>query len=783
MNAIRCKSSSQVSSQVMIRLGLMLVFLLVVAAPKKSDHPQRKKNGAAFQIFHGEIEKYELCVKLVMVCRKLKDRAPDYTDFEEEANGELNAEDEAEYRESNCVPTGLSSDGEKYFWHIVAQWQKEIDDRFLIQNLFVVIKTTDNGRNTKLAFGKWQGWCNRTDFPDDLTETPEEEDRSVTVSPNPPTLSGTLPPSIECDGNSQHGKWIFNEVKETRNLGKVVRGFSNFLLSLEKYARTKCCPYRTVRDRLEIIHDGIDFLQNLQGKESSTNIDYTDINSDIFNLRSRLEQFNYETYRDGGANYSSGRCCPNILDELNSFKSDFVRNLKSIGPQKPNIDYNPFMEKEKRLQDMYFNQLGVTRVLENSMRNLSSKDTCCDEGKSKINHIEQFLNDLKRDHSLEELSKLIDPLKESLAYTKESLSGTERLLVFEDGNIQKLTLLCGKECRQDDPKLASLQGLIFNVDKLENKINNMSKLGSINVLQSVNLLNIKQSIDIVNDMVKDSSPVYANITIIKKKLRKIRFRNIPKNLDHSSSRRCCLKDLVELSNLLENINKAQNDTSFYHEVQENMVKQQFQEIVDKQNDLEGSDPNPPNDLQLMIDQLERDLDNLTENGINKLDREMQYDQIKFEIEKEKFDRDVQEQLKNINLFGEEMKKEQSLIEDRIAKFKAKMLEAPKAYEEKLSKLEAIALEFPEQIKSYEKDLESRIDILQQQLKDLDKEIENTEHRADICDGECDFGDLDSVDELIERVQAIKDKLSPKSTPVKKKIIFQDFNKNWIKKFE
>ncbi|KAI8037841.1 hypothetical protein M5D96_009342 [Drosophila gunungcola] len=56
--------------------------------------------------------------------------------------------------------------------------------------------------------------------------------------------------------------------------------------------------------------------------------------------------------------------------------------------------------------------------------------------------------------------------------------------------------------------------------------------------------------------------------------------------------------------------------------------------------------------------------------------------------------------------------------------------------------------------------------MQQQLKDLDKEIENTEHRANICDGECDFGALDSVDKLIGRVQAVKDKLSLKSTLVK-----------------
>jgi len=199
-----------------------------------------------------------------------------------------------------------------------------------------------------------------------------------------------------------------------------------------------------------------------------------------------------------------------------------------------------------------------------------------------------------------------------------------------------------------------------------------------------------------------------------------------------------------------------------------MVKKRFKEMQNHQKDLEPYDPkqnkgiSQPNALQLEINQLERDIDNLTENGINKLDRQLQYTHLKFEIEKEQFDKKVKEQLININLFREEMKKEQDRIDDRLAKLAAG-IETPEEYDEKLSKLEASALEFPKQILSYEKELLDRIDAMEQQLKDLDNEMENTEHRADICDAECDFGALDSVDKLIGRVQTVREKLSARST--------------------
>lgn len=199
------------------------------------------------------------------------------------------------------------------FWKIVAKWQKEIDDRFLIQNLFVVIMTTENGRNTKLTFGKWNGWCNRTDNYDEMTEVANDSNEFVS------DLKKRQNALENCNMDATFGRWIFNEIRSTRQLDKDINIISDFMSKFDKNAKSKCCPYELIRDRLEIINDGIDFLEELQGIESSLVTNYTDVNTDLFHLKERVENFSNLIQSEGG-NYSTGKCCPNILSELETFE-------------------------------------------------------------------------------------------------------------------------------------------------------------------------------------------------------------------------------------------------------------------------------------------------------------------------------------------------------------------------------------------------------------------------------------------------------------------------------
>jgi len=734
-----------------VRLGLLIIYLVVVAAQKKSD--------IAYQIFRGDIEKYELCVKLIRVCRNVWDIAPDYADVDEATPEEKQVKDDekAGYRKGNCVPTGLSTYGEKLFWEMAAKWQKYIDDRFLIQNLFLVIKTTEKGRNTKVAFGKWQGWCNRTDISDETTETPDEDGSNISEF-NEREHSGK-----HCDEKSPFGEWIFSEIKASLRLGQNMKRFSEVLAELEKDAKNKCCPYDSVRDRLEIIHDGLDFLRELQGIEPTAKPEYTDISSDLSRLKNRFANLNRVMYLRTGANYSTGKCCPNILNKLNDVKINFEGNIKDLESQKPSFNYQPLLDTEKSLEEIIFSQLKAIRQLESSLGNQHNKDNCCNDEKEQIDNIEKILRDLNLENALKDLSKLIDPLKERLANTNKTLSVTENQLILKNENLQKLSSLYEKGCLQ---KGAFIKNLHTKVDNLEYTINNMSSI------KSVNWPKLKKSLEAINEMVKQNSSVLTNITIVKTTIKETIKRegkaDFDLELNNLSSVRFCSNDSIKLKARLEKINKGKSDTIAYYEKQENMVKKRFKEMQNHQKNLEPYDPkqnkgiSQPNAQQLEINQIERDIDNLTENGINKLDRQLQYTHLKFEIEKEQFDKKVKEQLININLFREEMKKEQDRIDDRLAKLAAG-IETPEEYDQKLSNLEASALEFPKQILSYEKELLDRIDAMEQQLKDLDNEMENTEHRADICDAECDFGALDSVDKLIGRVQTVREKLSARST--------------------
>ncbi|XP_017040234.1 nucleoporin GLE1 [Drosophila ficusphila] len=744
MKAIRCKSSSQVSSQVMNLLQLLLISLVVVTARKKSDINDKvsKKGRNPYQILTRDVEKYELCVKLLRVCQQLRDKPPDYTDVEEESANDyaINEEDKAKYRKGNCLPKDLTADGEKEFWKTAAKWQREIDDSLLIQNLFVVIKT--DGPNTKLAFGKWKGWCNRTDISEESTEPTDDPDEDKTLSVSTTTELSLIDRSTQllknCKQNSNHGKWIFNEIDGSQELNEVIRKVSHLILSLEKYKSKNCCPYESIRDRLEIINDGIDFLNKLQGIKSSIKPTYTDLNSDLNHLSRRLEHLNRETTN-------------NDLSPLNS-----------------NFDYLPFFKKEKSLQKILISQLSVIRNLENSVENKNSKHKCCMEEKSKIIDLKRLFDDLRFINSFEKISQLIDPLKEDQAYTNETLSATKSLLSLEDKNIQKLTFICETECHQKDTSHELFQNLVLKVDKLAIRLNDMS-----GPLKSANLSHVKQSEDAVNKMIKDGSSVIANLKTTNLKLNNNEARTdsnepFPITVDNSSLTKNCSEDSAKLSDLFDKINKDKNYAIDYYQQQQNNTMQQLKEIQERQKALdyyihkakvsedEESRLQNPNSVQWEIKQLENDLEKL-ENGINKLDKDLQYSQLKFEMEKEQIDREVEEQLNDINLFREAMKREQDLIDQRLAELEE--LETPDDYDDKLSKLEAMALEFPKQIKSYEKELLNRIADMEQQLKDLDKEIENTEHRADTCDGECDFGDLNSVDELIGRVQIVKKILS------------------------
>jgi len=331
----------------------------------------------------------------------------------------------------------------------------------------------------------------------------------------------------------------------------------------------------------------------------------------------------------------------------------------------------------------------------------------------------------------------------------------------------KLNSLYGEEWHQ---KNISLKDLESKVSQLEYKINNLS------LLEDVNWPKLRKSVDDVNKMFENSPSFFANITIISMK-NGMKFKgqstaDFAINLKKKSEVRFCTNESIKLNDYLEKIEKDKNKIVAYYNQQENVVRAHFNELLDKEKELKYHSPksltlkksdmtykvdpsvSSTSSLQLEINQLEKDIDNLTENGIEKFERQLQYTRLKFEMDKQQIDRKLEEQLRNINLFREEMKREENLIAERLAK-----LDTPKEYDEKLSKLEAEAMDFPKQIANSEKTLLDQIASLQQQIKTLEKEAENTEHRADLCDAECDFGDLDSIDKLMNRVQAVKNKLN------------------------
>ncbi|KPU77929.1 uncharacterized protein Dana_GF28006 [Drosophila ananassae] len=210
--------------------------------------------------------------ELILVCRFVRDRPEDYTDSDEYGL-HTNETDiyfnniMSEYRRANCLPKGLSKTGMNKFSQLILRWTNEVKQMFLNPKLFIVVDEDIRGRSFKVNFGSMQGWCNGTD------DEPSAPRFSTTTTAKPDIQ---ISPDV-CYEESVVGRWLVPETKGLRQLEKLFKRYPEFLEKLHKYTKLNCCPYGAIRDRIEIINDGIDFLHELQGIESFSKAEYSGV--------------------------------------------------------------------------------------------------------------------------------------------------------------------------------------------------------------------------------------------------------------------------------------------------------------------------------------------------------------------------------------------------------------------------------------------------------------------------------------------------------------------------
>ncbi|XP_020798274.1 uncharacterized protein LOC110176294 [Drosophila serrata] len=327
MKAIRCKSSRQVSSQVMIPFGFLIIFLL--AGTSFSVEKYRSN-------YDKKLNAYEYCIKLIAACEKLRDKVENFTESDEfKINQDTVKAALNKYKKFGCLPKGLSPAGLRSYGNLVAKWENQVHELFLLQNLFSVVEEHKDGLQIKVTFGQMQGWCPMSDDPQEITS----RTTSTTSTKESLKQSSTFKPEL---------------VSTTKKNNKL----------LGNYRNQSCCSYKSIRDRVEIINDGIDILEDLQDLKPSEKKVYSDIESDYRNLNTRLDHL-----KNGNYTYSSGKCCPAFVNQFKSFqtKENLWKSNKTLSDTENLIDLEAKEIEKLKKQSENISQIQENKTLINSL--------------------------------------------------------------------------------------------------------------------------------------------------------------------------------------------------------------------------------------------------------------------------------------------------------------------------------------------------------------------------------------------------------------------------------
>ncbi|KAH8234886.1 hypothetical protein KR032_005114 [Drosophila birchii] len=748
MEAIRCKSSSQVGSQVMISLGLLLIFLVVEASGTKTyTEKYRSQYAKAFN-------EYEFCVKLIVACEKLQDKVED---FESESDELFVGQDKIDaamdkYKRFGCIPSGLSLSGLRSYWNLVSKWEREVHELFLLQNFISVIQ--EKNGHIKVKFGKAHYWCPRADDLLDITFTSAGEAPKQTSTLKPELISTTKKNNESvsvgnitdsCQASSDVDRWVHNEINGLLNMSSFTDRFSNFETLLRKYRNQSCCSYKSIRDRVEFINDGIDILEELQDLKPSEKKDYTDIESDYRNLNSRLAHLKTDK-----GHYSSEKCCPGFSDQIKSFQNNFQSNFNKFNPPKSNITLKDLLKNLTYLEDTCFQQENqLTKSLEDlNNKNNKIDNNCCGEVTNKINLMDNSLRDIEAVKSQPDLSENINSVRENLEKANKNLLDTENMLSLEAKEIEKLKNECEKVNRMQASKTL-INGLSSNVSKLVDKLDDMAIIRTVNLSKLNSPFDSLQNLDTTFDGINSSTR--------------------PKNTENQK------QDIASLKNTFRNVNMKYSNLEVRHELYQEAARKDFQKYQKDHDDLkesmkaiegspEDSRSKDGKTLKSDINQLEMELVNLKDNTLPKLaleikDRRKEItsevgEKIAGKMEKKIASAVEESDQKAITWFNEAIKRKKKQILDRLDKLNQNKMDS-----EKVRQLEAHILQLSERHNSLAKKIADRHEVLKQNVQEINLRIAEASSNALSCQIECSLENFPTMDSLAKRVKVLDQQLN------------------------
>lgn len=520
------------------------------------------------------------------------------------------------------------------------------------------------------------------------------------VTCNKTLANPIIPPKEECDEEQSIAIWIRDQIVGGKRVDTLTTKAAKILDELsERFHNEGCHSYADIRNKIDMINDNIDFILGLRGailpkRSASTGNTRQDLN----NLTIRLQYLKENPM-------GSSECCTNWEQQVERVK-ERVNALLQVDRSKINTEYDELQQSYTRLQQEYTVQLNrlieAEQVYKAQVKARRPSCTRCVFLDSKVKFLGKRMQ--YRDKVIE------SSMQRKMEYRgkpKLELIDTELVGIENDP-------LVNFDRNSDD----SLENIVEKIEKM-----NLDADGIIEVYE-------KLSISANKDKQKSIQDLMEELNRLREEQKRLTSAISDRGLDSSVS----YKNSIELNNCFQKLN-AQCHTQ-----------------------TEG-----PMDLSKQETDLSKIDAQITELilELTKLRTESREQAMQLENFKEESNNRIEEKQKLIDLSDAKESIRLKQFKERIDRLEQDIIDA-NANTEDFSKINAklLALEkslYKMRTADNDASLLLTIEQLKHDLAVLNEDIDNINVSAHKCSIKCDWGDLPSYEELLDRLNALKSK--------------------------
>lgn len=681
------------------RINLILVLALarVVIQQRVIHHDNHHEHTIKARSNDTGFEKYEMCIKSIMICFLLEDAAIDYDDTEEipEEVGDVHVRNketiiQTRFKRARCIPRNITSAARAKFWKTARMWQLEVEKFFLNENMFIQIE----GKNGYIKIKLW-----------DVYNMPQNVTCNGTISlPTkttvPPPTSSIPNGSAQCDERQEIAIWIGDQVAGVKGVDTLTSKVEGILDQLsQKINGESCHPYADIWNKIEMINDNIDLILKLRGLDLPVRHTATgNTKLDLQNLAIRLQYLKQEPV-DG--KQTGSMCCKNWDEQVKGVR-DRITALLQFDQSATSSSYDELHQSYIRLQQNF--ALQVDRLIKaekvyNSQVN--AKRIPC----PRCAVLESRLIDLEK--RLHDRNKVISSAMTRMLEINEN---PEQRVIYTDSD---------NDNDHEDISHLSLNDRLAYIERKIKKMNN----NAIDIIEYYK----KLSSSIANE---DHRKIYA----IREELN--RLQEEPKNPDLTRNFHVIenYQTNVELNNCLKELNTACHapiDGIDFGNDETNILKLEVR-VTEHLKILKK--------LHKKSEEQKSKITDFREEMNKQLEEKEQL--LKSSDAKEaKRQNDIKVRIDQL---------EQNIIEANAnSKDISNILNKLQAMEKSLDSIPA---------ENNNQALLETIERLKKDLAVLNERIDKINASAQKCSSKCDWGDLPSAEELQERLQALEMKL-------------------------